>query len=137
MGIVGRPFPKGQSGNPGGAPKLPAELRAARRENLQALIRLVHAYAGMTQEEVTQRLSGNEAVQLEEMVQGQIKKASEGDHNAFKFIIELMCGKIPEQDDSELSLEKLTTAEKLTAMKQAVTFLEAQMKQESQTEVSQ
>ncbi len=124
------PFQKGQSGNPGGVAKLPVELRVARRENLQNLIKLVHLYAGMTNEQVQQRLDGNQAVQLEEMVQGQIKRATDGDHNAFRFIIEVMCGKIPEQDDVEQPFEKMSSLEKLRTMKQAVAFLEAQTQAE-------
>lgn len=122
-----KPWPKGVSGNPGGAPKLPPEIRAARRENMASLIKLIHLYVGMTTEQAQQRADGNSCLQLEEMVQGMIGKAKEGDTNAFKFLIEVMCGKIPESD--ELSpLESMTREEKLSALKQAVQLLEAEEK---------
>jgi hypothetical protein len=121
-----KPWPKGVSGNPGGTVRLPPELRAARRENMSALIRIIHQYVGITEEQAKERLCGPEALQLEEMIQGQISKAKEGDTNAFKFLIEVMCGKIPEADH-ESATETLTPQDKLQMMKEAVKVLEAQV----------
>lgn len=125
-----KPWPKGVSGNPHGTAKLPPELRAARRENTQALIKLIHLYVGMTAEDAAQRLDGPHSLQLEEMVQGQISKAKEGDTNAFKFLIEVMCGKIPEADVEGSPLDGMTPSETIAAMKQAVLFLESKEKEE-------
>lgn len=119
-----KPWPKGVSGNPNGPAKLPPEVRAARRENMANLIRLIHLYVGLTAEQAQKRFDGHESLQLEEMIQGMIGKAKEGDTNAFKFLIEVMCGKIPEADDVS-PLESMTREEKLAALKQAVALLEA------------
>jgi len=105
---------------------LPAELRAARRTNMASLIRLIHLYAGMTDEQAKQRLHGPEALQLEEMIQGQILKAKEGDSRAFQFIIEVMCGKIPETDDIKTA-DTMSPEEKISYMKRAVAVLESQI----------
>lgn len=115
----------GQSGNPGGMTKLPPELRAARRENMAALITLIHQYVGMTTEQAAQRLAGHECLQLEEMVQGQIGKAKEGDSRAFQFIIEVMCGKIPETDEPSRS-DTLSIEEKIQLMERGLAALKAQ-----------
>lgn len=119
---------KGQSGNPQGlAVRLPAELRAARKENMAALIRLIHQYVGLTEEQASQRLSGPDCLQLEAMIQGQINKAKEGDSNSFKFIIEVMCGKIPDADPvDDISLTGMTNLEKIEALKKALSLLQAQ-----------
>lgn len=122
-----KPWAKGQSGNPGGAPKLPAELREARRKNMASLIRLIHLYVGLTHEQAAERLAGPEALQLEQMIQGQISKASEGDARSFQFLIEIMCGKIPESDESPNASDTLTPEQKLEAAKKMVQILEKEI----------
>jgi hypothetical protein len=121
-----KPFKSGISGNPGGRPKLSVELRVARRENMERLVKLVHQYVGMSEDKARQRLSGPDALQTDEMIQGQILKAKEGDTNAFKFITEVMCGKIPESDEIT-PIEFLSTEEKIDLMKQGLAALEAQL----------
>lgn len=118
-------FKAGQSGNPGGAPKLPPELREARRNNMSSLIKLIHAYVGMSEEQAKDRLNGPDCLQIEEMIQGQINKAKEGDSRSFQFIIEIMCGKIPEAD-TETPSDTLSTQEKIDLMKKGLAALEAQ-----------
>lgn len=121
-----RPWPKGVSGNPSGnAPRLPPEIRAERKKNQAALIKLIILYFSMTEEQAKQRTSGNEANQLEEAVQGMINKAKEGDTNAFKYLTELICGKIPETD-AETGPER-TPQETLEAMEKAVLVLKEQI----------
>lgn len=122
-----KPWVKGQSGNPGGLVKLPPELRIARRENMAGLIKLIHKYVAMTEDQAKQRLQGPDALQLEEMIQGQISKAKEGDSRAFQFIIEVMCGKIPESDENSNPADKMTPEEKLAAAKMMVQVLEREV----------
>lgn len=119
-------FPKGFSGNPTGQLRLPPDLRKARRENMEGLIKLIHLYVGMTHEQAQERLAGPESLQLEAMVQGQIAKATLGDSLSFKFLIEIMCGKIPESDESPNS-EAMTPEEKLELMEKAAAALKAQI----------
>lgn len=120
-----KPFPPGNKMG-SSIVKLPPELRAARRENMSALIRLIHQYVGLTREQAEQRIGGPDALQLEEMVQGQITKAATGDSNAFKFLIEVMCGKIPESDEERTS-DSMTNEEKIELMKKALAVMEAQV----------
>jgi hypothetical protein len=118
-----KPFKPGHVGGPG-VVRLPPELRQARRENMAVLIQLIHKYVGMTEEQAKVRLNGPESLQIEEMIQGQINKAKEGDSNAFKFIIEIMCGKIPEADENRSAAENMTRQEKLEAARMMVKLLE-------------
>lgn len=121
-----KPYEKGHKGGPGTV-RLPAELRIARRENMQNLIQLIHLYVGMTEDQAKVRLNGPDSLQIEEMIQGQINKAKEGDSKAFQFIIEVMCGKIPESDETERPTDHLTPEQKLEYMKRAVSAMEAKL----------
>jgi hypothetical protein len=120
-----KPWKPGQHGGGVGQVRLPPELRAARRENMSKLIQVIHEYVALTDEEAKEKLSGPGGSQLEEMVQGQIMKAKEGDSRAFQYIMEVMCGKIPEADEST-SADSLTLEEKIKLMKQGLAVLEAQ-----------
>lgn len=100
--VIGRPFQKGQSGNPKGYPgHIPKELREERKANLAGFLKLVSLYCNLTSEQALKRLSGPDTHQIEEMIQGVINKAKEGDVGAFKFILETLVGKIPENNGDE------------------------------------
>jgi hypothetical protein len=128
-----RPFKPGQSGNVKGRPSLPPELRCVRREKMVDLIKLVHTLAGMTGEQARVQLSKTSNIQIEEMVLEQITKAKHGDTNAFKLIINIMCGKLPESDEPPNHTESMTTEEKLAFLKQGVEALECQLKVENKS----
>jgi hypothetical protein len=95
------------------------------------LIKLIHIYVGLTEEEAKERLAGPGALQIEQMIQGQISKASEGDSRAFQFIMEVMCGKVPETDDHTSLADTLTAKEKLAALKKMTDTLELEVANES------
>jgi hypothetical protein len=114
-----KPWPKGMSGNPGGVVRLPPEVRAERKKNQANLILLVTRLFAEPD-------TVNGDTQLEKAVQGMITKAREGDTPAFKYLIELVCGRIPETD-SDSAAEQMTPAEKLEIMRRAVAALEAQV----------
>lgn len=116
-----KPWPKGVSGNPSGSvARLPPEVRAERKKNQAALILLVSKLFA-----ANKKTQGK--TQLERAIQGMIDKARKGDTAAFKYLIELICGKIPETDP-ESTAEQMTPEEKLDLMRRAVSALEAQVK---------
>jgi hypothetical protein len=119
------PWKPGQAGGGTGIVRLPPELRQARRENMAGMIKLIHLYVGMTEEQAKVRLSGPDSTQLEEMIQGQLSKAKEGDSRAFQFIVEIMCGKIPESDETTKA-DTLTLDEKIELMEKGLSSLRAQ-----------
>ncbi len=108
---------KGVSGNPKGRPvSLPPEIQTERKQNQVGLIRLITTYANLTQEQAQLRLSSPQSLQIEEMVQGIINRAKEGDVNCFKFLMDMMVGKIPEADTSDFTeedIEILTRVKKI------------------------
>lgn len=126
-----RPWKKGQSGNPGGKVGLPPEVASERRRNQAALIRLVIAYFGFTEEQAQQRLAGPDTTQLEAAVQGMINRAKEGDTNCFKYLTELICGKIPDQDDDPSDVANMSDEQSLEVMKRAALMLEQKIQKQN------
>ena len=93
---------------------------------MAGLIKLLHLYVAMTDEEAAQRMASPDATLLEKMIYGQINKAGEGDARPFQFLIEVMCGKIPEADKEDEESPR-TPEQKLQMMKDAVKLLELQV----------
>lgn len=123
-----KPWPKGVSGNPAGCvPRLPPEIRAERKKNQAALILLVSKLFALNPVQSKKNERRRSVTQLELSVQGLITKAKKGDTNAFRYLIELVCGKIPEVDQETVG-DQMTPEEKLDLMKRAVSALEEQVK---------
>ncbi len=120
------PWPKGVSGNPLGTVRLPPEIRAERKRNQAQLIRLVISFFAMNDADAKAKSDDIATTQLERAVQGMIAKSREGDTTAFKYLMELVCGRIPDADP-ESPAEEMTAAEKLELMRRAVATLETQV----------
>lgn len=97
-----KPFQPGQSGNPGGRPALPPEIREMRRKNQAYLIQLVTDLLGMTEAQAKERFNKDnvkEATQLETTVQSLIEIVKFGGKSApqaFKLLMEIAAGTLPE-----------------------------------------
>lgn len=120
-------FQKGVSGNPAGAPRLPSDIRIARRHNQANLIKLVMEQFAMTDEQILAKVKDEQTSQLERAVHGMIGRAREGETNAFKYLIELMCGHIPAQDVESVA-DSMTLEEKLELLRKAAVTVESQIK---------
>lgn len=126
---IGRPFQKGVSGNPGGRPPaLPATIRDARRKNQAALVGLVMDCFSRTKDQTLARAEDPQLTELECSVIGLIAE-SRSSVNAFQYLTELICGKIPDTDP-ESPAEQMTPEEKLEILKRAVLMLENQVKKD-------
>lgn len=120
-----RPWQKGVSPNPGGRPSLPHSIRIARKKNQAALIELVMNCFALTASKTEARREDPELTELERSVICLIHQSRER-VDAFKYLTELICGKIPETDP-ETAAEQMTPEEKLEVMKRAVALLESQV----------
>lgn len=107
---------KGQSGNPAGRPpSLPVEVQTERKRNQIAIIKLMAEYMNLTKDEAKERSS---ATQIEEMIQGVISRAKEGDINCFKFVVGVVAGNIPESDFNEFDDEDIEILKRVKQIKE-------------------
>lgn len=95
-----RPFKPGHSGNPAGrAGVLPPEIRSQRKKNQAALIQMVSSLLMLTKKEAKKKARDPKRSQLEIATHKLIEQATNyGDLTAYRYLVELMVGKIPEHD---------------------------------------
>ena len=93
------PFKPGNCGNVAGrAGVLPAEIRSERKKNQAGLIRLISELMMMTPKEAASQKRNKSVSQLELAAHKLVAQAKKGDLTSFRYLIELMVGKIPEHD---------------------------------------
>lgn len=112
-------WPKGISGNPAGPRPLPPEVRAERKRNQAALIQLVGKMLAANK-------STRGKTELERAIAGMIKASKDGDVRAFSYLIEIICGKLPEHDPETMA-DQLTPEQKLALLEKAAGELRAQI----------
>lgn len=101
-GVGGKRFQPGQSGNPGGRPKLPEELRKIKELHAEEVKRLFAKYARMTKEEVHAALNDQKTPIFEMVIaSGLVKAVKEGDYTRLNFILDRTIGK-PKADASDI-----------------------------------
>lgn len=93
-----KPFKKGQSGNPGGRPKMPDDVRSAKIETKITIARLLNEYLAITLDELQARLRDPKTPNLELMV-GKIvaETIKTGDNTRLNFILDRMIGKVTDK----------------------------------------
>lgn len=95
-----RPFKPGQSGNPGGRPKLPDDIKEARKLNQVELERIVNKYLYMDREAVKAAISSPKTPMMELMVASIVAQAAQkGDHLRLDFVLNRMIGKVKDEKD--------------------------------------
>lgn len=93
-------FKPGQSGNPGGRPKLPDDIKEARKLNQIEFERVANTYLWQTPEEFHKALASKSTKMIDLMVARIIELAVEkGDHQRLEFLLARMIGKVKEQID--------------------------------------
>jgi hypothetical protein len=103
-----KPFKPGQSGNPLGRQTiLPPEIRKARKANQVVLIQLITKLFLMSDAQASKEIENPDISQLHHAVQAMIGKARGGEVTAFRYMIDLMVGKVPEHDYDGFSEEDL------------------------------
>lgn len=100
----GRPFKKGQSGNPGGMRKIPADIRRASHLTAIEFIALCNKFFSMTKLELTEVVNSNKSTTLQLLVASLIHKGViEGDPKRFTFLLDRMIGSVPKNMELDVT----------------------------------
>jgi hypothetical protein len=91
-------FKKGRSGNPGGRPKLPPDVREAKNLTQQQLILILNKLMFMTDFEIKQLLNDPKTNKFERIVGRILDKADlHGDSVRLEFLLNRTIGKVTEK----------------------------------------
>lgn len=90
----GRDFKPGQSGNPNGRPRLPEDVKEARRLNQVELERVINKYLFMSTRRLEFKFANKSTRALDRMVIGLILKGSAGNIPSVTLITERLVGKV-------------------------------------------
>lgn len=118
----GRDFKPGQSGNPNGRPKMPAELKKAKNMNKIKFMELLVKYLSFSLDELKAAKSDKSTTALDRIVISIILNAiSKGDEKRLDFLMSRIIGKVKSDIDlttmgqsmnqSGVDLSKLTDEE--------------------------
>lgn len=95
-------FTKGKSGNPGGRPKLPADVRKIMAEDAAEVQRTLSKTMRLTKQGLKDKIADPNATALELALATTASKAiTQGDHQRLRFLVERMGGKVPERIEFE------------------------------------
>lgn len=96
-------FKPGQSGNPNGRPKLPEDLKKARRLNQIAVGRIINEYMNLSITELKFELEDESTSALEAMIGKIIVEAHKfGDYSRVNFLFDRMIGKVTDKVEHKL-----------------------------------
>lgn len=116
----GRDFPPGVSGNPGGRPPLPADLREARRLNQAEFERVANKYLAFTYAELLKAQDDAKTPAIDRIVISLIQRTIDtGDSRRVDLLLERLIGIVktgvevtnPDADSPEEKARKMTDQE--------------------------
>jgi hypothetical protein len=91
-------FQPGQSGNPGGRPKIREELRDMKRLNQERFLLIVTEFLSKTKNELRRAVNDPDSSALEMMLASLMEKAIErGDPTRVNFLLDRTIGKVPDK----------------------------------------
>lgn len=105
----GRPFQKGQTPGPG-APRIPEEIKQARKIGKAILEGLIHKYLNATDEDISRTVKDKTIPMIDKLICQIIAKSmTDGDYRNFDFLLSRIIGKV--KDVVEHQLPKATIVE--------------------------
>jgi hypothetical protein len=95
--ILGRPFKKGQSGNPKGRPKLPPEIKILRSLDLATFLSELHDLWRAPRCELERILDNKDAEAGRGALARALFNATKGDLDALELLLNRLLGKVPDK----------------------------------------
>lgn len=117
-------FKKGQSGNPSGRPKLPADILEGRKLNQIEVARILNRFSNYTLIQLKEILESPESTTLELAI-GKImaEGIKTGDQSRINFILDRMIGKVPDKIElsgevkNEITVKKESVEDRIKQLK--------------------
>lgn len=98
-----KPYKPGESGNPGGRPALPDDIKKARKLNTIEVGRLINKYMNMSVNEIKSETENLDTTALESMIGRIIIEAQKfGDYSRVNFLFDRMIGKVTEKVEHKM-----------------------------------
>lgn len=123
-------FKKGQSGNPGGRPKTPEDVKELKKLNNIELERIINESLQLSRDQLKKIMADPESTMLQLVVASLLTQSvNKGDHMRLNFLLERLLGKVKENMSVTGSitidrpLRELPTAELLKQLPEAVKIL--------------
>lgn len=96
----GKPFKKGQSGNPGGRTALPPEIRSFREMSYKDFLSNLQKFGTMTREQLVSEMQRPDATNFELLFGKIVQSAVEGERDARALLLDRLWGKAKEAPDA-------------------------------------
>ncbi len=126
-----RPWVKGQSGNPGGVPQLPPELKAIKSLTQIEITKLISKFARMSPSQmfVAMKDPNNSIIELTicSIFQQSLEK---GDFTRLSFLLDRCVGKVRDVVEDDESLDERQELQKLS-MKELLTLVKDNLPEET------
>lgn len=101
--VGGRDFKPGQSGNPNGRPKLPTDVKEARKLNKSAIEILLNKYLYMPFQELKSTIESQTLSAADMFIATVIYKGiTKGDHYRLDFLLNRLIGKVTEKMEVQM-----------------------------------
>jgi hypothetical protein len=104
--VIGRPFPKGVSGNPGGKPATPKDIKEARSMGRIEFERLLNKFIHMDRATLSEYVKRPDATAMELLIASIVSKAiTGGDHLRANFVLDRLIGKVADNLNSDSTIK--------------------------------
>ena len=98
----GRDFEPGQSGNPNGRPKLPGDIKEARKLNAIEFERIANKFLFLSREEIKAIVNDPDTTMIENLIASiYVRGVTEGSYQHLDFILNRLIGKVKDKVEVE------------------------------------
>lgn len=119
------PYKAGQSGNPGGRPKLDPAIKKFKETSYEDFVRALQKYGSMTKVEINADLKRPEASMFDLMFGNLVLQAAKGNAQSRQLLIDRLWGKLKDSD-VHINIGKMDDKELIAMAHQAIKILSSE-----------